>query len=121
MEIEYAKDANFYEALGNETIFKNDNLLVGVNYDFLNNFIFKADYSYDIYRNDSAKIKNRFENLNASLFYQKEDNPLGFEISATNLFDTQFKQSNSFSSFLISDTKTYILPRIIMFKVIYKL
>ena len=56
-----------------------------------------------------------------SLFYQQEDSPWGFEIKATNLFDTQFKQDNSFSTFLISDSKTFILPRIVLFKISYKL
>lgn len=65
--------------------------------------------------------KNTLDIVNASLFYQKEDSPWGFEVSATNLFDVKFKQQNSFSSFLISDSKTFILPRIIMFKLSYKL
>jgi outer membrane receptor protein involved in Fe transport len=90
-------------------------------YDFLNDFIFKADYTFDSYKNKSANIKNTFDTANTSLFYQKEDNPWGFELAVSNLFDVSFKQQNSFSSFLISDSKTFILPRIIMFKVSYKL
>ncbi|WP_434037153.1 carboxypeptidase-like regulatory domain-containing protein [Formosa sp. 4Alg 33] len=121
LKVAYKKSANIYMALGDETTFENDNILVELEYDFLDDFIFKTDYNYDLYRNDVAGIKNRFDNLNASLFYQKEDQPWGFEISVSNAFDTKFKQSNSFSSFLISDTKTFILPRIIMFKVVYKL
>ncbi|MCH7524571.1 MAG: hypothetical protein IIC74_06070, partial [Bacteroidetes bacterium] len=50
-----------------------------------------------------------------------EDSAWGFEITATNIFNTTFKEQNSFNSFLISDTKTFILPRIIMFKIAYKL
>jgi hypothetical protein len=46
---------------------------------------------------------------------------MGFEINASNLFDVGFKQQNSFNSFVISDSKTFILPRIIMFKLAYKL
>lgn len=121
IEIKYTKEASDYDALGEKTTFGNGNLFVGVDYYFLNNFVFKADYDHDLYQNKSAQIKNRFDNLNASLFYLKEDNPWGFEVSVSNLFDTKYKQSNSFSSFLISDTKTYIMPRIIMFKVSYKL
>jgi hypothetical protein len=73
------------------------------------------------YVNKNNAIKNIFDTANASLFYQKEDTPWGFEINATNLFDITFKQQNSFNSFLISDSKTFKLPRIIMFKVFYKL
>ena len=121
IDIEYTKEASEYKSIGEKTTFGNDNLYIGIDYDFLADFVFKANYNHDLYRNQSAQIKNKFDNLNASLFYQKEDNPWGFEISVSNLFDTKYKQSNSFSSFLISDTKTYIMPRIIMFKVIYKL
>jgi hypothetical protein len=37
------------------------------------------------------------------------------------MFNAQFKQSNSFSDFLISDRKTFILPRIVMFSIGYNL
>lgn len=87
----------------------------------MKDFIFKADYAFDAYHNKNNSTKNTFDTANASLFYQVEDSPWGFEINATNLFDTAFKQQNSFNSFLISDTKRYILPRIIMFKIAYKL
>ena len=87
----------------------------------MKDFIFKADYAFDAYQNKSNHTKNTFDTANASLFYQVEDSPWGFEINATNLFDTAFKQQNSFNSFLISDTKRYILPRIVMFKIAYKL
>jgi len=66
-------------------------------------------------------ITNTFDTANASLFYQKEDSPWGFEINATNLFDIRFRQQNSFNAFVISDSRTFILPRIIMFKLSYKL
>lgn len=101
--------------------FENDRLFVNLEYDFLKDFIFKADYSFDNYTNKNNGIDNSFDTANMSLFYQKEDTPWGFEINAINLFDLTFKQQNAFSNFLISDSKTFILPRIIMFKISYKL
>lgn len=121
IEIGYTKDFNNYRSSGSIFKFENDAFFVNLEYDFLNDFIFKADYSLDNYQNKSLNIKNTFDTANASLFYQLEDSPWGFEINATNLFNTKFKQDNSFSDFLISDSKTFILPRIIMFKVAYKL
>ena len=59
--------------------------------------------------------------FNASLFYQKEDSPWNFKVTAQNILNESFKQNNQFSNYLISDTKTYILPRIIMLSVGYKL
>ncbi|MGB1211104.1 MAG: carboxypeptidase-like regulatory domain-containing protein [Lacinutrix venerupis] len=121
IEIGYTKDFNNYRSSGSISKFENDAFFVNLEYDFLEDFIFKADYSLDNYQNKSLNIKNSFDNANASLFYQTENSPWGFEINVTNLFDTKFKQDNSFSDFLISDSKTFILPRIIMFKVAYKL
>ncbi|MCF1420774.1 carboxypeptidase-like regulatory domain-containing protein [Mangrovimonas futianensis] len=121
VEIGYTKAFNNYKALGNDTKFTNDTFFVYMEYDFLEDFIFKADYNLDVYKNNDAQINNHFDNANTSLFYQTEDSPWGFEISVSNLFDTKFKQSNSFSNFLISDSKTFIMPRIMMFKVSYKL
>ena len=88
---------------------------------FFKNFILKADYSFDSYNNKSNATKNTFHNANASFFYQKEDSPWGFEVSISNIYDTPFKQQNLFSNFLIRDSKTFILPRIVMFKIAYKL
>ena len=121
LEIGYTKDFSDYRSLGNTTRFENDVFFVNLEYDFFKDFILKADYSFDQYTNNSLDIKNTFDNANASIFYQKEDSPWGFEVSATNIFNVKFKQQNYFSDFLISDSKTFIMPRIIMFKVIYKL
>ena len=121
VEVGYIKDFNNYRSFGGENNFDNDRFFFNLEYDFLKNFILKADYSFDAYNNKSANVKNTFDTANASLFYQIEDSPWGFEINASNLFDVGFKQQNSFNSFLISDSKTFILPRIIMFKLAYKL
>src|SRR5690606_2573975 len=121
IEIGYTKDFNNYKSLNTLTRFENDRFFANVEYDFLKSFIFKADYAFDAYQNKTNGIKNTFDTANASLFYQKEDNPWGFEITAANIFDVRFKQQNNFNSFLISDSRTFVLPRIVMFKVVYKL
>ncbi|WMI68833.1 carboxypeptidase-like regulatory domain-containing protein [Mangrovimonas sp. YM274] len=121
IEIGYTKDFNTYRSSGIQNNFENNRFFFNVEYDFLKDFIFKADYAYENYKNKTSNSHNTFDIANASLFYQKEDSPWGFEIEATNIFDIGFKQQNSFSNFLISDSKTFIMPRIVMFKLIYKL
>jgi hypothetical protein len=121
LEVGYTKDFNNYKSFGNDNQFENDRFFVNLEYDFLKHFILKADYSFDNYNNKTNNISNTFDTANASLFYQVEDSPWGFEINATNLFDIKFRQNNSFTDFLISDSRTFIMPRIIMFKVAYKL
>ena len=121
LELNYTKNFNSYNANNTINNFENDRIEAILEYDFLNDFIFKADYQFDNYQNKSFNITNTFDVANASLFYQKEDSPWGFEVSATNIFDIKFKQQNSFNSFIVSDTRTFVLPRIVMFKLSYKL
>ncbi|GAB4154310.1 MAG: TonB-dependent receptor [Winogradskyella sp.] len=121
LELNYTKDFNNYKANGNENKFENDRFEAILQYDFLKDFIFKADYTFDKYNNKNQNITNTFDTANASLFYQKEDSPWGFEISANNIFDVRFKQQNAFNAFIISDSRTFVLPRILMFKLSYKL
>ncbi|WP_299884653.1 hypothetical protein [uncultured Lacinutrix sp.] len=121
IEINYTKDFNNYKTQNTINKFENDRLEINLEYDFLKDFIFKADYTFDNYNNKNQNINNTFDTANTSLFYQKEDSPWGFEINATNLFNVRFKQKNSFNSFLVSDSRTFILPRIAMLKLSYKL
>jgi hypothetical protein len=119
--IAYQKSFTFYKSVSTSTKFINDNLLLNLEYNFLNDFIVTVNYNYSNYNNKGQNINNKFNNLDASFFYQKEDSPWGFELNATNLLNTTFQQQNSFSDFIISDQKTFILPRIIILKISYKL
>lgn len=121
LEFKYTKDFSNYRTNGIENIFENDRFEAILQYDFLKDFILKADYTFDNYNNQSQDIINTFDVFNASLYYRKEDSPWGFEVNATNILDVRFKQSNSFNAFVISDNRTFVLPRIVMFKVSYNL
>ena len=83
---------------------------------FLNGVFSKSNY-----QNKTLGQKNVYEIANATLSYKQENSAWSYKIKAQNLLNTQFKQSNGFSDYLISDTKTFILPRIIMFSVGYNL
>lgn len=121
IEVGYTNETSNYNARGNTANFLNTSFFADLEYDFLNDFIFKADYSLDTFNNKTTNNSNRFDVASASLFYQKENSPWAFEVTVSNLFDVKFKQSNSFNDFLIQDAKTFILPKILLFKVIYKL
>ena len=55
------------------------------------------------------------------LSYRKENSAWSYKVFSNNMFNTEFKRNSSFSQFLISDTKTFILPRVIMFSIGYNL
>lgn len=120
-------EAGFKQSIGNYTLSNNKykfvttEPFVNIDYDFLKGFIASFDYSAYSYENKSLNQKNRYELANASLYYKKDSSAWSFEISAQNIFNVEFKNQNSFSSYIISDTKTYILPRIIMFTIGYNL
>ena len=87
---------------------------------FLKHWIFKAEYQYLRNTNDNNQ-SNYFELANTSLRYQKKNSPFGFEFSVNNLFDLRAKNDYSFSDFVISERQTFILPRVFLFSVNYKL
>lgn len=121
LELGYTYSPSIYTTSFSSFKFKNNEFFLNLDYVFLKDFTLKADYSRFNYQNEDASIENISDIANASIFYQKEDSPWGFEIEVTNLFNNQFKLENSFSDFLISNQSTFVLPQIFMFKLSYKL
>jgi len=58
---------------------------------------------------------------NFSLDYQKKNSAWGFNFAVNNVLNNKAKINNSLSDFLISEQTTYILPRVFLFSVRYKL
>lgn len=121
LEVGFKQNFGSYTLSENKTEFKTSEPFINLDYDFLNGFILSCDYTAYKYSNESLNQINTYELSNASLFYQKQGSPWSFEIEARNIFDVRFKNQNSFTSYIITDRKTYIMPRIIMFSVIYNL
>lgn len=107
------------------TIFRNEFVTLDpyayLEYDFWNDFILKADYTYNYYENKNMGQINRFQIGGASLSYWKEDSLWSFKLSVENLFDVRYKNENSFNQFLVSDRNIFIQPRTVLFKIAYKL
>ena len=121
IEIGYKRTIGNYTAGSSTSNFVRSEPFVNIDYDFLKGFVFNFDYKRSSYQNKSLNQKNVYELANATLSYKNEESAWSYTIKATNLFNTTFKQSNSFSDYLIRDTKTYILPRIVMFSIAYNL
>lgn len=105
----------------NTTNFVTTEPFVNLDYDFLSGFILSADFTSYTYQNKTLSQRNSYEIANASLLYQKESSAWSFKIEAQNVFDVHFKNQNSFTSYIISDSRTFILPRLVIFSMIYKL
>jgi len=111
---------SFNGSATNQNRFTQIDPYINVDYTFWNDFTFTADYTFTYYENRDQNEINRFQTANASLFYNKESSPWSFELSATNVFNIDFRNLNSINQFLISDTRTFLQPRILLFKVGYK-
>ena len=103
------------------TNFLSANPFARLRYDFWDGFILKMDYDYTYYENQSRGQINRFEIGNASLYYSAENSPWGFEVRADNVFDVKYKNSNSFSQYMVYDQRIYIQPRTALFILSYQL
>ena len=121
IEIGLNRSIGNFTARTNTSKFVTTEPFLTVDYDFLEGFIFNFDYRQSKYQNKTLGQKNTYEIANATLSYKGENSAWSYKITAQNMFNTQFKQSNSFSDFLISDCKTFILPRIVMFSIGYNL
>ncbi|SHL48140.1 TonB-dependent receptor [Flavobacterium xanthum] len=78
--------------------------------------------SYENLKNTNNNNQSNFYDIaNTSLRYQKKNSPFGFEVLVNNLFDNKVKNDYSFSDYLISERTTFVLPRVFLFSVSYKL
>ncbi|HLU80870.1 MAG TPA: hypothetical protein VK010_02245, partial [Flavobacteriaceae bacterium] len=124
-EIGFRQHFNIFESDQDVSGLKNEFMRLDpyfyLDYDFWNGFILKADYFYNYYENKNTGQTNRFQIAGASIYYNKENSPWGFEIRVENLFDVRYKNKNSFSQFLVLDKNIYIQPRTMLFVLSYKL
>ncbi|WP_338377798.1 carboxypeptidase-like regulatory domain-containing protein [uncultured Flavobacterium sp.] len=119
ISIGYDKGFSQFNGL-TKSSFETDSFNFDFDIDFLKSFTFKTDY--EITFNENSNNQNsKFNVANASLLYHKKDNPFTFEFRAQNYLNNGKIINNSFSDFLISNNTTFILPRIFMLTISYKL
>ena len=121
IEVGVSRDIGRFISPLNNSKFITTEPFATIDYSFLKDFIFNFDYRKSIYENKDLGQKNTYEIANATLSYKNEDSAWSYKIMAQNMFNTQFKQSNRFSDFIVSDSRTFILPRIIMLSIGYNL
>ena len=117
----FRKNWNSFSSAQNLSRFENEAFEAELNYEFIENWTLRADYSNNTNRNVISDQTFRFETGNASLTYQNKKSPWGFEFNVTNFLNNPTKSNNSFSEILSSEQTIFILPRIYLFTVKYKL
>lgn len=101
--------------------FRADQFIANLDYSFFKGLNVKIDFSLNYYSNKSFNQKNTYNITNSTLFYRKENSPWSFKLESNNIFDIKFKNQYSFSNYVISDSKTYIFPRVFLFSIGYNL
>lgn len=119
IEVGYKKGFSQFNGL-TQSNYKTDAFDTSGTIEFLKHFVFK--FSYENLKNtDNTNQSNFYEVANTSLRYQKKNSPFGFEISANNIFDNRVKNDFSFSDYSISNYSRYVMPRVVLLSVSYKL
>ena len=117
--LSYNKSFSQFSGLTKSSL-TSDRLGFDLDIDFLKHFNFKTDYQVT-FNEKSNNLATDFRIANAYLSFQKKNNPFRFELSAQNYLNNGTKINNSFSDFMISSSTTYILPRVVLLTVSYKL
>ncbi|WP_298142535.1 TonB-dependent receptor [Flavobacterium sp.] len=119
IEVGYSKTFSQFSGITRADFFS-DTWNGSFEHTFLKNFIFNFDYEYLQNTNNTGQ-RNAFELANTSLRYQRKNKAFSYEIKANNLFNIQSKFSYNFSDFMISENEVFVLPRIVMLSISYKL
>lgn len=117
--IGYNKGYTQFTGIGNSN-YQSDKFVSDVEFSFFKFFTFSFDYE-NLKNTNNANQSNYYDIANLSLRYQKKDSPFGFELLANNLFNNMVKYDYTFSDYIITDRTTYVLPRVFMLAVNYKL
>jgi hypothetical protein len=96
----------------------NERPFVGVDAAILNGFIFLADYSFYDYRLGSTSL-NKYDDLSASLLYNKKDSKWEFGLQAKNVLGNSSINRDNFSGISQTTTLYMIQPRFIYLTIKY--
>lgn len=119
-ELGYSLSINDYEQGVGRSKFYTHSPFANVDVYFLKSFVFKADYSYFNYRNETETINN-YSFLDATLAYQKKDSKWEYRLGVTNILDTKSLNQDNSSVGLISTSEYFIQPRYAVLSVKYDL
>ncbi|MBG7630920.1 MAG: carboxypeptidase-like regulatory domain-containing protein, partial [Bacteroidetes bacterium] len=117
LEVGFKQSLGVYASSQQTSKFTTNEPFANIAYDFLDTFKCSFDYIHYNYQNKSQNLGNKYDIANAAFSYGKDLSAWEFKITAQNLFDVQFKRRNSFNSYIISDIRTYIMPRVLIFSV----
>ncbi|WP_271855079.1 TonB-dependent receptor [Patiriisocius marinus] len=120
-EVGYRLTLNEYDNGAGEQKFTTQRPYANVDFKFLKDFTFNAEWDFYDYSNQENTIENSYSFFDANLYYQKGESPWEFSVQATNILDTGSINNDSFNEQqqLSSTSEYFVLPRIVMLVVKY--
>lgn len=97
------------------------NYFGALNYTALKNYKIHLDYNLMSFKNRNTVQENTFESLNFSTTYVFPKSPWSVSLSAHNLLDVREKRAGNLNTIIVSDIRTFTMPRLILFRLGYKL
>jgi hypothetical protein len=113
IDIGYRVSLNDYNGNNVATSYVNHQPYVEFEWFFLNGFLANVEYRYNNY-NASTGPSSIYDFLDAKLSYQKPDTKWEYYIRGTNLLNTEFIRTDSFSNSVTSTQEVFVLPRYIL-------
>lgn len=117
LEIGYNAVINNYDS----NVFYTDKPFAKLDYFFLDNFSFVAEYEFYHYYNNEKTVDNKYDFLNASLIYQQKASKLEYKISGTNLLNTKSINDDSFSQFSTRASQYKVQPLYLILSLKYNI
>ncbi len=117
----YLRTYSTYQNTDGISDFIQDRLSLTFDFDLLKHWNASFDYSYNYFKGEQTNTRSTYADSNFKISYVKEGSNWTYELNGTNLFDNEFEQDSSVNNFVISDTRTFIMPRMFLLTVAYKL
>ena len=119
VSVGYTKGFSQFKGI-TQSQFQFDSYNADAEFSFFKHWTYKLEYENTSNTNANQQ-RNFYDLANTSLRYQKKNSPFGLELSVNNVLNTSVKNDFSFSDYLISERTTFVLPRVVLFSISYKL
>ncbi len=120
-ELEVAHQSNSINGAGIINNFESWNSAGTMELRFLKDFLFLTTYDLTYFRNNTTGQSNTFNNVTSSLEYWRKSSAWSFKLEVTNAFNNEVRITNIVSQFQSSENRLFVLPRILLFSIAYKL
>ena len=120
VDVGYKVALNNYDGTNVSTSYTNHQPYIEFEWFFLNGFLLNVEYNYNNYK-ASTGPSSVYDFLDARLSYQKKDSKWEYYLSGTNLLNTEFIRTDSFSNSVTSTQQVFVLPRYVTIGVKYDL